>query len=128
MITGHGQELYFKSENDLKQNNFFGFVKGTFDDGTLIKGEVYNAFEIDYSDHKFVKRIGANLLGIKISEYTEKAKNQDYITRKLETVGNGFTPPGSLFIKQFPTSQATVLDIEAYLSQIEEEKGKYYYL
>ena len=72
---------------------------------------------------KFVKRIGANLLGINISDYTEKAKNQDYIKRKLETVGNGFTPPGSLYIRQFPTSQATVLDIEAYLSQIEEEKG-----
>ena len=56
-ISGDGQELYFKSEEDLKQNNFFGFVKGIFDDGTLIKGEVYNAFEIDYSDHKFVKRI-----------------------------------------------------------------------
>ena len=48
---------------------------------------------------------------------------KDYIKRKLETVGNGFTPPGSLFIKQMPTSQATVLDIEAHLSQIEEEKG-----
>tara|TARA_A100001037_G_scaffold306579_1_gene352898 strand:- start:7545 stop:8861 length:1317 start_codon:yes stop_codon:yes gene_type:complete len=73
--------------------------------------------------HKFVKRIGSNLLGININEYGDKSKNKDYIKRKLQTVGSGFTPPGSLFIKQFPTSQATVLDIEAYLSQIEEEKG-----
>jgi archaellum biogenesis ATPase FlaH len=73
--------------------------------------------------HKFVKRIGSNLLGIPINEYTEKSKNKDYIKRKLETVGNGFTPPGQLFIKQMPTSQATVLDIEAHLAQIEEEKG-----
>lgn len=73
--------------------------------------------------HKFVKRIGSNLLSIPINEYTEKSKNKDYIKRKLETVGNGFTPPGSLFIKQMPTSQATVLDIEAHLAQIEEEKG-----
>jgi predicted ATP-dependent serine protease len=42
--------------------------------------------------------------------------------RRLETVGDGFTPPGSLFVKQFPTSQATVLDIEAYVNQIEEER------
>jgi hypothetical protein len=27
-----------------------------------------------------------------------------------------------LFVKQFPTSQATVLDIEAYVNQIEEER------
>ena len=73
--------------------------------------------------HKFVKRIGSNLLGIPIGEYTEKSKNKDYIKRKLETVGNGFTPPGQLFIKQMPTSQATVLDIEAHLAQIEEERG-----
>ena len=72
--------------------------------------------------HKFVKRLGANLLTIPVNEYQEKAKNKDMIKRKLESVGNGFTPPGQLFVKQFPTSQATVLDIEAYLVQIEEEK------
>lgn len=72
--------------------------------------------------HKFVKRIGSNLLSIPINDYAEKAKNHEYIKRRLETVGDGFTPPGQLYIKQFPTSQATVLDIEAYLSQVEEEK------
>ena len=72
--------------------------------------------------HKFVKRIGANLLSVNINEYAEKAKNKDHIKRRLETVGDGFTPPGQLFIKQMPTSQATVLDIEAYVSQIEEER------
>jgi archaellum biogenesis ATPase FlaH len=72
--------------------------------------------------HKFVKRIGANLLSIPINEYGDKAQNAEYIKRRLETVGDGFTPPGQLFIKQFPTSQATVLDIEAYLTQVEEEK------
>jgi len=72
--------------------------------------------------HKFVKRIGSNLLSININDYTEKAKNKEHIQRRLETVGDGFTPPGELFVKQFPTSQATVLDIEAYVSQIEEER------
>lgn len=72
--------------------------------------------------HKFVKRIGSNLLSINIGEYAEKSKNKDLLKRKLENVGNGFTPPGQLFVKQMPTSQATVLDIEAYINQIEEEK------
>lgn len=72
--------------------------------------------------HKFVKRIGSNLLSVNIGEYAEKAKNREYIKRRLETVGDGFTPPGQLFIKQMPTSQATVLDIDAYITQIEEEK------
>ena len=72
--------------------------------------------------HKFVKRIGSNLLSININDYAEKAKNKEHVQRRLEAVGDGFTPPGELFVKQFPTSQATVLDIEAYVSQIEEER------
>lgn len=76
----------------------------------------------EMADHKFVKRIGANLLTIPINEYQEKSRNKEYIQRRLESVGDGLTPPGNLFVKQFPTSQATVLDIEAYLKQVEEEK------
>lgn len=76
----------------------------------------------EMSAQKFMKRIGSNLLDIKMSEYEAKTKNIDLIKRKLETVGDGLTPPGQLFIKQFPTSQATVLDIESYLKQVEEEQ------
>ena len=76
----------------------------------------------EMSAHKFMKRIGANLLSIPMSDYDTKAQNRDLIKRKLETVGDGFTPPGQLFVKQFPTSQATVLDIEVHLKQIEEER------
>ena len=76
----------------------------------------------EMSSHKFMKRIASNLLSIDISEYDVKSKNVDLIKRKLESIGDGLTPPGQLFVKQFPTSQATVLDIEAYLKQIEEER------
>lgn len=76
----------------------------------------------EMSAHKFMKRIGSNVLSIPMTEYDDKAKNTEYLRRKLETVGDGLTPPGQLFVKQFPTSQATVPDIEAYLKQIEEER------
>jgi archaellum biogenesis ATPase FlaH len=76
----------------------------------------------EMSAHKFMKRIGANILSVSMNEYDDKAKNTDWLKRKLETVGDGLTPPGQLFVKQFPTSQATVPDIEAYLKQIEEER------
>lgn len=76
----------------------------------------------EMSAYKFMKRIGSSLLSIPIQEYDEKAKSGEYVSRRLEMVGDGLTPPGNLFIKQFPTSQATVPDIEAYLKQIEEEK------
>ena len=56
-ISGEGEELYFETEQDLKNNNPLGYVRGIFENGTLIKGEIFNAFKIDYSDHSFVKKI-----------------------------------------------------------------------
>lgn len=95
----------------------------TNDAANFVKMGVNTAFiSAEMSDKKVMKRLGANLLSIPIDEYEEKAKNPEWMRRKLETVGDGFTPPGQLFVKRFPTSQATVLDIEAHLKQIEEEK------
>lgn len=93
------------------------------DAANFVKMGVNTAFiSAEMSAPKVLRRIGANMLSIPMNEYEEKAKNRDLIKRKLETVGDGFTPPGQLFIKQFPTSQATVTDLEAYLKQIEEER------
>ena len=55
-LSGEGEELYYKNEEDLKNNKPIGYVKGIFDDGSL-KGEVYNAYLIDYSEQSFVKKI-----------------------------------------------------------------------
>lgn len=93
------------------------------DAANFVKMGVNTAFvSAEMAAHKVLKRIGSNLLSISMNEYDEKAKNVDLIRRRLETVGDGFNPPGQLFVKQFPTSQATVLDVEAYLKQIEEER------
>lgn len=93
------------------------------DAASFVKMGVNTAFvSAEMAAHKVLKRIGANLLTIPMNEYDQKAKNKDLIKRKLESVGDGLTPPGQLFVKQFPTSQATVPDIEAYLKQIEEER------
>jgi archaellum biogenesis ATPase FlaH len=93
------------------------------DAANFVKMGVNTAFvSAEMAAHKVLKRIGANMLTIPMSEYETKAKNKELIKRKLENVGDGLTPPGQLFVKQFPTSQATVLDIEAYLKQIEEER------
>jgi archaellum biogenesis ATPase FlaH len=93
------------------------------DAANFVKMGVNTAFvSAEMAAHKVLKRIGANLLTIPMNEYDQKAKNKDLMKRKLDSVGDGLTPPGQLFVKQFPTSQATVLDIEAYLKQIEEER------
>lgn len=76
----------------------------------------------EMSGQKVLKRIGANLLDISMSDYDEKSANRDFMKRRLERVSRGILPPGKLFVKEFPTSQATVLDIEAYLKLLEENQ------
>jgi predicted ATP-dependent serine protease len=77
----------------------------------------------EMAGHKVIKRIGSNLLNITMADYDEKAKDKVYIKRKLENIGDGLMPPGKLFVKKFPTSQATVIDIENYLIETEEQTG-----
>jgi KaiC/GvpD/RAD55 family RecA-like ATPase len=76
----------------------------------------------EMSAQKVLKRIGSNLLDISMMEYDEKSGNRDFIKRKLERISRGLLPPGKLFVKEFPTSQGTVLDIEAYLKELEESQ------
>ena len=56
-LSGEGEELYYKNEEDFKNDKPMGYVKGIFDCGSLLKGEVYNAHWIGYSDESFVKKI-----------------------------------------------------------------------
>jgi replicative DNA helicase len=72
---------------------------------------------------KVLKRIGANLLGVPMSEYQAKSADRDFMKRRLERISNGLMPPGKLFVKEFPTSQATVLEIENFLKGLEEKQG-----
>jgi hypothetical protein len=77
----------------------------------------------EMAGHKVIKRIGANLLNISMVEYDAKSKDSVYMKRRLENVGDGLMPPGKLFVKKFPTSQATIIDIENYLLDLEETTG-----
>jgi hypothetical protein len=63
---------------------------------------------------KVIRRIGANLLDIPMFDYAKKSADRQFIKRKLEKVSNGLLPPGKLFVKEFPTSQASVVDVETY--------------
>lgn len=76
----------------------------------------------EMSAQKVLKRIGANLLDISMMDYDTKSPNRDFIQRKLEKISRGLLPPGKLFVKEFPTSQGTILDIESYLKDLEESQ------
>ena len=77
----------------------------------------------EMSDYDFIKRIGANLLDIKIDEYDKLAKQGDYIKKRLDSLSNGVIPSGRLFVKEVPTSAVSVPEIETYLIQLEKVKG-----
>jgi hypothetical protein len=75
-------------------------------------------------DRKYVKRMGANILGIPVGEYNDTADDETAIKKKLNSVTyDNLRVPGQLYIKEFPTSQASVNDVERYLKKIEENKG-----
>lgn len=60
------------------------------------------------------QRIGANILDISIDTYKDKTK-ESFIRKKMnDYLSTRLIQPGNLYVKQFPTSMATVSDIERY--------------
>lgn len=77
----------------------------------------------EMSESAFMRRLGANLLDVNISEYDRAVSNPDFVAERLAMLEHGTVPPGRLFVKEFPTSAATVLDLEAYLNELQAAKG-----
>lgn len=84
---------------------------------------------LELSDKKCLKRIGSMRLNIPIAEYTEKAKDKEFMQQRIEEInrmnGDGVfeSKPGKLFIKEYPSGSATISDLERYLKQVKEEAG-----
>lgn len=75
------------------------------------------------SEH-VIKRLGANLLNISIKEYNEISKDSDLIKIRLSNIGfDTLQAPGKLFVKEYPTSAASVKDVERYLMKMEERRN-----
>jgi replicative DNA helicase len=79
---------------------------------------------LEMRDRKVVKRLGANLLGVKMRDYGDIAKDTDAMKKRIKNLGyDSLRVPGHLFVKEFPTSSAGVPDIEMWLKKMEEMKG-----
>ena len=78
---------------------------------------------LEMSEQLYIKRLGSNLLNIPMREYRSKSEDQTMIKRELGNLGMGTLQiPGQLIVKEFPTSAASVLDLEAYLRRVEEKR------
>lgn len=79
---------------------------------------------MEMRDRHVVKRLGANMLGITMTEYGDLANDQDLIRKKIGLIGmDDLKTPGKLWIKEYPTSAATVKDLERYLIKMEQLKN-----
>jgi KaiC/GvpD/RAD55 family RecA-like ATPase len=78
---------------------------------------------LEMNDRKYMKRLGSNMLGIPVGDYKNSAEDDQLIKKKLQSVSfDNFKIPGKFYVKEYPTSQASVHDIERYLRKIEEIK------
>ena len=79
---------------------------------------------LEMNDRKYAKRIGSNMLNIPIGDYNTAANDTQMIKKKISSVQyDNLKVPGRIWIKEFPTSQASSLDIERYLRKVEEHHG-----
>lgn len=95
-------------------NDAVNYVKSNYN-VVLISAEM--------SDTDFIHRIGSNLLDIKIDEYEKTTYKENIIKTKLSNLQNGFNEVGQLYVKEVPTSQFSVPDIENYVKELEIKKG-----
>lgn len=78
----------------------------------------------EMSAKKVIKRMGAHMLDINIDNYDRESIDTDLITKKLSDVRQKqITPVGQLFVKEYPTSCCTTIDVESYVKQIQEVHG-----
>jgi replicative DNA helicase len=79
---------------------------------------------LEMRDRKVIKRLGANLLGIKMTDYAKIAYDKDAIKKKLGNIAyESMQVPGKLYVKEYPTSAASVQDVERWLLKMEENQG-----
>ena len=78
-------EVKVAEKSDMKKNKPFGYLIGTFDDGMILKGEVFKPFQINYTSSDFVKKILIKKI----------YKNTDYLTEYT----NGNLENGEIFFE-----------------------------
>jgi len=70
---------------------------------------------------KVTRRISANLLDMNLDDYDKLVEDPAKVKRKLNQFRkNSFFEPGQLRVKELPTGQGTVIDVERFIKEIEE--------
>lgn len=85
------------------------------------KGKNVLYITCEMSSAKVSRRIAANLFDMTLDEYDVMVENPANVKKKLYNLTSmSLLPLGKLFVKEFPTGQGTVLDVEKYIREVEE--------
>lgn len=85
---------------------------------------------LELSEKKALKRMGSMRLGIPISEYSETAKDREFMKERIRecnakcTAGLFDKEPGKIWIKEYPSGFATINELENSINLIHEITGK----
>lgn len=77
----------------------------------------------EMSEKKVMRRMAANLYNITLEEYDAAVESGKFKKIAQEYENKTLLPHGKLWIKEYPTGQCTVLDLEAFIKRKEEETG-----
>jgi KaiC/GvpD/RAD55 family RecA-like ATPase len=79
---------------------------------------------LEMAESKIIKRLATNLLSIPSDEYNIKSEDPIYIKQRFSNIStDALSIPGALRVKEFPTSTASVIDLENWLLRVEENLG-----
>jgi hypothetical protein len=89
----------------------------------VMAGNNVAVITLEMSEDKYVRRMGSNLLNIKMQEYKSKANDREYLKSRIADLSfkNLSALPGKLWVKEFPTSTASVPDVESWLVRMEQK-------
>lgn len=95
---------------------------------SVMNGDNCAYITLEMSSQLVNQRIGSNLFNIPMNSYEEYAKDESIMTQKIKDLhtqafGNN-KRLGSLIVEEFPTSSATVNDIENFLLNYEKEMSR----
>lgn len=89
---------------------------------SVLNGENTAYITLELAYQKVSHRIGANIFNIPMDQYKAAASDPNYLRAKMkEYMNTSLVQPGRFIIEEFPTSSATVYDLEAFLLKKEEE-------
>ena len=78
----------------------------------------------EMSAKKVIKRMGSNMFDINIDMYDRESIDTDRMAKKISEIRQRqIIPMGRFFVKEYPTSCCTTLDVENYIKRIQEVEG-----